>query len=50
MKFKELKLIEPLQMAIEKLNYTEATPIQEQAIPLLLEGRASCRERVLSCV
>lgn len=39
MKFKELKLIEPLQMAIEKLNYTEATPIQEQAIPLLLEGR-----------
>ena len=34
MKFKELKLIEPLQMAIEKLNYTEATPIQEQAIPL----------------
>ena len=39
MKFKELKLIEPLQVAIEKLNYTEATPIQEQAIPLLLEGR-----------
>lgn len=39
MKFKELKLIDPLQMAIEKLNYTEATPIQEQAIPLLLEGR-----------
>lgn len=36
MKFKELELIEPLLKAVNKLNYKEASPIQEQAIPVLL--------------
>ena len=37
--FSELKLIEPLQKAISETGYTKPTPIQSQAIPLLLEGR-----------
>lgn len=39
MKFNELKLIEPLIDAVNQLNYKEASPIQEQSIPVLLEGR-----------
>lgn len=39
MKFEELKLSAPLLSAIQKLNYTECTPIQEQALPHLLEGK-----------
>lgn len=39
MKFKELELIQPLQEAVEHLKYVEATPIQEQAILPLLEGK-----------
>jgi ATP-dependent RNA helicase RhlE len=37
--FLELKLIEPLQKAISETGYTTPTPIQSQAIPVLLEGR-----------
>lgn len=37
--FKELNLIEPLQIALAKAGYTKPTPIQAQAIPPLLEGR-----------
>jgi ATP-dependent RNA helicase RhlE len=37
--FSELKLIEPIQRAISDTGYTKPTPIQSQAIPLLLEGR-----------
>jgi len=37
--FKELPLIEPLQRALAERGYTEPSPIQAQAIPVLLEGR-----------
>ena len=37
--FAELELIEPLQQAVADQNYVQPTPIQEQAIPLLLAGR-----------
>lgn len=39
MKFSELSLDPRLQQAIQKLGYDETTPIQEQAIPHILEGR-----------
>ncbi len=39
MKFSELELIKPLIEAVTQLNYKEASPIQEKAIPVLLEGR-----------
>jgi ATP-dependent RNA helicase RhlE len=38
-KFSDLPLIEPLQKAIEKTGYDTPTPIQAQAIPVILEGR-----------
>ncbi|GFP74488.1 DEAD/DEAH box helicase [Clostridium fungisolvens] len=37
--FEELKIIEPILKAIKKVGYTTATPIQEQAIPVILEGK-----------
>lgn len=39
MKFSDLALIEPIQTAIQKAGYEKPTPIQEQAIPHLLQGR-----------
>ncbi len=39
MNFSELDLHPDLLDGIEALNYTTATPIQEQAIPLILDGR-----------
>lgn len=39
MKFKELKLAPELLVAIERSGFEEATPIQEQTIPLALEGK-----------
>jgi ATP-dependent RNA helicase DeaD len=36
--FNELDLIEPIKKAIAELGFEEATPIQEQAIPIVLEG------------
>ena len=39
MQFDDLKLVEPLLAAIVDEGYDEPTPIQEQAIPYLLEGR-----------
>lgn len=38
MKFTELNIIEPILKAIEDAGYTEPTEIQEQSIPLVLEG------------
>ena len=38
MKFTELSLSDPLLKAIEATGYTEATPIQEKAIPAALQG------------
>jgi len=37
--FKDLKLIEPIQRAVDKQGYTIPTPIQAQSIPGLLEGK-----------
>ncbi len=39
MSFKELGLSEKVQAAVEASGYTEATPIQAQAIPYALQGR-----------
>ncbi len=39
MSFNNLKLIEPLLRALNHEGYTTPTPIQEQAIPMVLEGR-----------
>jgi ATP-dependent RNA helicase RhlE len=38
MTFKDLGLSEPLLKAIEKKGYTEPSPIQEKAIPVVLDG------------
>lgn len=39
MKFEELPLANPLQRAIRAVGYETPTPIQEQSIPSLLEGK-----------
>ena len=39
MLFSELPLANPLQRAIRAVGYEQPTPIQEQSIPSLLEGR-----------
>lgn len=39
MKYSELNLDPILSSAIEKLGYTDATPIQEQAMPLIVAGK-----------
>lgn len=42
MKFTELGLSEPLLKALASAGYEEPTPIQQQAIPALMEGRDLC--------
>lgn len=37
--FKELGLIEPILLALFEEGYTTPTPIQEQSIPILLDGK-----------
>ena len=39
MTFKALGVINPILRALKELNYQQPTPIQEQAIPLLLDGK-----------
>lgn len=39
MNFKELGIVNPILKALEEEGYTAPSPIQEQAIPHLLEGR-----------
>ncbi len=39
MSFEKLNLIEPILRALQSEGYTKPTPIQEQAIPVLLERR-----------
>lgn len=39
MSFKNLELIEPLLRALTSEGYTHPTPIQEQAIPIVLKGQ-----------
>lgn len=38
MTFKELEIVAPIQKALDSKGYTTPTPIQEQAIPILLKG------------
>ncbi len=39
MQFHDLKLIDPLLRAVREAGYETATPIQQQAIPILLQGK-----------
>lgn len=39
MTFKDLAIIQPILRALEAEGYTHPTPIQEQAIPILLKGK-----------
>src|SRR5437763_1981285 len=39
MKFENLNLIEPLLKAVYKKGYLNPTPIQEKAIPIILQGK-----------
>jgi ATP-dependent helicase YprA (DUF1998 family) len=39
MTFENLEIIPPILEALKALGYTEPTPIQAQAIPILLQGR-----------
>ena len=39
MTFKDLHIIEPILRALKNEGYTHPTPIQEQAIPILLRGK-----------
>lgn len=39
MKFNELNIIEPILRSLNEQNYEQPTPIQEETIPLILEGR-----------
>ncbi|WBL22081.1 DEAD/DEAH box helicase [Zunongwangia sp. HRR-M8] len=39
MTFKELGIIDPISRALEDKGYSEPTPIQQQAIPILLKGK-----------
>src|SRR5687768_8839052 len=38
MNFTELNIIEPILKAIHEQGYTQPTPIQQQAIPIVLKG------------
>lgn len=44
MNFKDLKLIQPIEKAIEEVGYTSPTEIQQKTIPLILE-----RNDVIGC-
>ena len=39
MKFTEFGFIEPLVEGIEFTGYEDATPVQEQVIPFIMEGK-----------
>jgi ATP-dependent RNA helicase RhlE len=39
MQFKELKVMPAIRKALEQENYKVPTPIQEEAIPIILSGR-----------
>ena len=39
MTFNELNIIEPILKALQDQGYTQPTPIQEQSIPILLQGK-----------
>ncbi|MGH1334664.1 MAG: DEAD/DEAH box helicase [Aureispira sp.] len=39
MTFEDLRIVDPILKALEQQGYTNPTPIQEQAIPILLQGK-----------
>jgi len=39
MTFKDLEIIDPILKAVKAKGYTQPTPIQEQSIPILLQGK-----------
>jgi ATP-dependent RNA helicase RhlE len=39
MNFSDLKLIKPLVLALDNMGYAEPTPIQQQSIPSIIEGK-----------
>ena len=39
MKFSELNLDESVLQALDAMNFSECTPVQEHTIPVILEGR-----------
>ena len=39
MSFEKLKLIKPIQQAVQEEGYKIPTPIQKQAIPVILDRR-----------
>ncbi|HEX8575595.1 MAG TPA: DEAD/DEAH box helicase, partial [Flavobacterium sp.] len=39
MLFEDLSLSNSIQKAVFEMGYTEPTPIQQQAIPIIIEGR-----------
>ena len=39
MTFDAFGFIPPINKAIQRINYVTATPIQQQCIPLVLEGK-----------
>ncbi len=39
MKFTQMSLIDPIQLALKEMGYETPTPIQAHAIPLLLDGK-----------
>ena len=49
MSFDELELIPPILSALKAEGYTTPTPIQEQAIPLILKGKdvLGCAQKVV---
>ena len=40
MKFSELELIEPLLNAVKEMKYDIPSPIQEQAIPAIIDRKS----------
>ena len=44
MLFNELNLPEEILRAVEDMGFSEATEIQSKAIPVMLEGKGSCRK------
>lgn len=42
MKFEDLDILQPLKRAVKEIGYEEATPIQEKAIPVLLQKKDLC--------
>ena len=39
MRFDELPLCEPVLAGLDAMNFTEATPVQEQTIPVILDKK-----------